>query len=308
MVSLSHTSTTIRKANTNDFILLVFCAMVWGSAFMMMKIAVQEVEPLTVATGRVLIGAIVLLLYALLRGRQFPADIKTWRLLLLVGMMGSGIPFFLITWAEQVIDSGMAAILMSAGPIFSLLFAHVFTTDDKFTWNKLAGIIIGLLGVIIVIGFDVLNGIGENLLPQIALMLAAFCYAATGVAIRRVNDMKPDMLVACSLLMATAVMLPLSLLIDQPWKLWTQHQAPGAAALMAIVYLGIIPTACAFFIRARIVMTVGYTFFSMVGYLVPVFAVFFGALFLNEAVKIQALIALSMVLCGIGITQMRSKS
>lgn len=275
---------------------------------MMMKVAVVEVPPLTVATGRVFVGAVALLAYSLMRGRQFPVDYKTWGLLLVVGMMGSGIPFFLITWAEQVIDSGMAAILMSTGPVFSLLFAHIFTADDKFTWYKLAGMILGFLGVVVVIGVDVFNGIGDNLLPQLAAMLAALCYVATGVSIRKVNNMKPDMLVACSLLMAAVVMVPLSLLIDQPWKLWHPGQAPGAGSLSAIVYLGVVPTAFAFFLRAKIVMTVGYTFFSMAGYLVPVFAVLFGALFLNEAVEIQAIIALSMVLCGVGIAQVKSKN
>lgn len=307
MASLSHTSTTIRKANANDFLLLVFCAMLWGSAFMMMKVAVIEVAPLTVATGRVLVGAVALLLYSLLRGRKFPVDLKTWVLLLIVGMMGSGIPFFLITWAEQVIDSGMAAILMSTGPVFSLLFAHIFTADDKFTWYKLAGMILGFLGVVVVIGVDVLNGIGDNLVPQLAAMLAALCYVATGVTIRKVDNMKPDMLVACSLLIAAVVMVPLSVLIDQPWRLWQRDEAPGTGALSAIVYLGIIPTAFAFFIRAKIVMSVGYTFFSMAGYLVPVFAVIFGALFLNEVVEIEAIIALTMVLCGVGIAQVKAK-
>ena len=274
---------------------------------MMMKVAVMEVPPLTVATGRVTIGALALLTYSLLRGRSFPKDLATWGLLLAVGLLGSGIPFFLITWAEQVIDSGMAAILMSAGPVFSLLFAHIFTTDDKFTWYKLAGMIIGFLGVIVVIGVDAFNGLGNHLLPQLATMLAALCYVATGITIRKVKNMKPDMLVACSLLTASSVMLPLSLLVDQPWTLWNADNSVSIKALSAICYLGIIPTAYAFFIRAKIVMTVGYTFFSMAGYLVPVFAVIFGALFLNERVEIQAIIALMMVLFGVGIAQIKSK-
>ena len=308
MVSLSHTSTTIRKANFNDFLLLAFCAMLWGSAFMMMKVAVVEVPPLTVATGRVFVGAIALLAYSLIRGRQFPVDYKTWGLLFIVGMMGSGIPFFLITWAEQIIDSGMAAILMSTGPIFSLLFAHIFTADDKFTWYKLAGMILGFLGVVVVIGVDIFNGIGDNLLPQLAAMLAALCYVATGISIRKVDNMKPDMLVACSLVIASVVMLPIALAVDQPWTLWQQAQTPSFEALSAIFYLGIVPTAFAFFIRAKIVMSVGYTFFSMAGYLVPVFAVIFGALFLSEVVEIQAIIALTMVLSGVGIAQVKSKN
>ena len=307
MASLSQSSTIIRKANFSDFSLLIFCAMLWGSAFMMMKVAVADVPPLTVATGRVFIGAMALLAYSLIRGRQFPVGYKTWGLLLIIGMMGSGIPFFLITWAEQVIDSGMAAILMSTGPIFSLLFAHIFTTDDKFTWYKLAGMVMGFFGVVIVIGVDIFNGIGDNLLPQLAAMLAALCYVATGISIRKVDNMKPDMLVACSLVIACVVMLPLSLAIDQPWTLWQQTQPPGLEAISAIVYLGIVPTAFAFFIRAKIVMSVGYTFFSMAGYLVPVFAVIFGALFLNEVIEIQAIIALTMVLCGVGIAQIKPK-
>ena len=281
--------------------------MLWGSAFMMMKVAVAQVPPLTVASGRVLIGTIALLGYSLMRGRQFPADLKTWGLLLIVGMLGSGIPFFLITWAQQVIDSGMAAILMSTGPIFSLLFAHIFTTDDKFTWFKLAGMILGFMGVIVVIGVDVFNGIGDNLMPQLATILAALCYVATGITIRKIDNMKPDMLVASSLLVATAVMLPLTLAIDQPWGLWQNDRIPSIGTLTAIVYLGIVPTAFAFFIRAKIVMSVGYTFFSMAGYLVPVFAIIFGAYFLNEVVNIQSVIALTMVLCGVGITQIKSK-
>ena len=207
-----------------------------------------------------------------------------------------------------MIDSGMAAILMSTGPIFSLLFAHIFTADDKFTWYKLAGMILGFLGVVVVIGVDIFNGIGDNLFPQLAAMLAALCYVATGISIRKVDNMKADMLVACSLVIAAVVMLPFSMLIDQPWTLWQDTNTPSLEALCAIIYLGIIPTAFAFFIRAKIVMSVGYTFFSMAGYLVPVFAVIFGALFLNETIEIQAIIALSMVLCGVGIAQIKTKT
>jgi len=305
MATISRSSTTIRKANFADLCLLIFCALLWGSAFMMMKIAVVEVPPLTVATGRVFVGAIALLGYTLIRGRRFPTDLHTWCLLFTVGILGSGIPFFLITWSEQVIDSGMAAILMSTSPIFALLFAHFFTSDDKFTWYKLIGIVMGFCGVVIVIGVDVFYGLGDNLVPQLATILASFCYVMTGVIIRKIHNVKPDMLVACSLLMACVLMVPMSLVIDQPWTLWYGGEIPGTGALAAIVYLGIIPTAFAFYLRARIMVTVGYTYFSMVGYLVPVFGVIFGALFLDEVVGIQVLIALSLILCGIGIAQLK---
>jgi drug/metabolite transporter (DMT)-like permease len=306
MAAISQTSTTIRNAGLSDISLLVFCAMLWGSAFMMMKVAVVEIAPLSVATGRVVIAAIALLTYSLARGRRFPTDLHTWFLLLLVGLFGSGIPFFLITWSEQVIDSGMAAILMSTSPIFALLLAHFFTTDDKFTWFKLAGMAVGFLGVVVVIGVDVFRGIGDNLMPQLATMLAAVCYVFTGVIIRRIRDLGPVMLVSCSLLAASILMVPMTLIIDQPWLLWQGDEIPGAKAIGAIVYLGLVPTAFAFCIRAKLMMTVGYTFFSMAGYLVPVFGVIFGAMFLNEAVEIQALVALLLVLSGVGIAQLKS--
>lgn len=308
MASISYTSTTIRKANFLDVCLLVFCAMLWGSAFMMMKVAVAEVAPLTVATGRVLIGAVALLSYCLLCGRHFPRDLYTWFLLLVLGLFGNGLPFFLITWSEQVIDSGMAAILMSTGPIFALIFAHIFTTDDKFTWYKLIGMALGFLGVVIVIGVDIFQGLGENLLPQLAAVLAAFCYVVTGVVIRKIDNMKSDMLVACSLLTISLLMVPMSLLIDQPWELWRGNDAPSDKAIAAIVYLGIVPTAFAFYLRAKIMVTVGYTFFSMAGYLVPIFGVIFGAVFLNEIIELQTLIALVLVLCGVAIAQVRPKA
>ena len=291
-----------------DFCLLVFCAMLWGSAFMMMKVAVDEVAPLTVATGRVLIGAIALLSYSLLCGRKFPRDTYTWILLLVIGVFGNGLPFFLITWSEQVIDSGMAALLMSTGPIFALIFAHVFTTDDKFTWYKLVGMALGFLGVVIVIGVDIFQGLGENLLPQLAAVIAALSYVVTGVVIRKIENMKSDMLVACSLLSVAIIMVPMSLLIDQPWTLWRDDDSPSSTALAAILYLGIVPTAFAFYLRAKIMVTVGYTFFSMAGYLVPIFGVIFGAVFLNEVIKIQVLIALALVLCGVGIAQVKPKT
>ena len=275
---------------------------------MMMKVAVAEVAPLTVATSRVLIAAIALLSYSLIRGRRLPTNFHTWFLLLVVGLFGSGIPFFLITWSEQVIDSGIAAILMSTGPIFSLVLAHFFTTDDKFTWYKLSGMVLGFLGVVVVIGVDVFRGLGNNLLPQMATMLAAFCYVLTGVIIRKIYNMKPDMLVACSLLAASCLMVPMSLAIDQPWTLWQGGMTPSAESLGAIIFLGVVPTAFAFYMRAKIMMSVGYTFFSMAGYLVPVFGVIFGALFLDEAVELQAVIALFLVLAGVGIAQVKSRN
>jgi len=120
--------------------------------------------------------------------------------------------------------------------------------------------------------------------------------------------MGPVMLVSCSLLAASIVMVPMALVIDQPWLLWQGDEAPGTKALGAVVFLGLVPTAFAFCIRAKLMMTVGYTFFSMAGYLVPVFGVIFGALFLNESVEIQAVVALLLVLSGVGIAQMKPKS
>ncbi len=270
---------------------------------MMMKIAVSEISALTVATGRVLVGALALILYCLIRGYKFPKRLDTWFLLLVVGLLGNGIPFFLITWSEQTIDSGMAAILMSTGPIFSLVLAQIFTTDDKFSWRKLAGMVLGFSGVSVVIGVDVFSGLGQNLIPQLATIAAAFCYVFSTVFIRKIELMKPEMLVGCSLLIASALFVPISLIIDPP----SEIAQATISSLSAVIYLGIVPTALAFVIRAKLVISVGYTFFSMAGYLVPIFGVIFGALFLSESIEPQEIAALLLVLCGIATSQQRQE-
>ena len=166
--------------------MLIAVAAIWGSAFIGIKIGVTGgIGPITLAAGRVLLAAVVLSLYAMARGHRFPRTLREWRLIFWIGLLSTALPFYLINWAEQEISSGLAAILMAMGPLYALILAHLLTENDRFTPTKLAAVIIGFAGVMIVIGLAPLQHLGVELVAQIAVMGASLCYAASGIIVTR---------------------------------------------------------------------------------------------------------------------------
>jgi len=287
-----------------DFILLTSLAAIWGSAFLAIKITVEDIPPATIAAGRLLIASVVIYIYMRSRSLALPRDKKFWHQIILISFFSMAAPFAMISWAEQFISSGLTAILMATGPLIALILSHFFSTDDRFTIFKFLGVLVGFAGVVVVLGLEAFSSIGDNFYAQIVTMLAAMCYACSGILVRRVKEKSNTIITASILISATTLILPVSLIFETPWIAITRSSSD---AIVALLYLGLIPTALAFILRFYLIRDVGVTFASYVGYLVPFFGVLWGALFLSERLPPATMIGLLCILSGIAVSRIKSK-
>lgn len=294
----------MRRLASHPLVLLLVIGAIWGSAFLAMKVAVETVPPVTIAAGRVLIAGAIVWGFMRLRGLALPslaapAGRRRWRTAAVIAVFNTAVPFSLIPWGERFIDSSSAAIVMGASPLLALIMAHNFTTDDRLTGPKLAGVLLGFGGLVVLVGGDALGGVVGGVRGQLAVFLAAVSYTISGIPIyRSARQMRIEALTAAVMICGAVIIVPLALVVDRPWGL-----APAGAGVWAVVYLGVFPTAIAFMIRAHLIATVGYTFVAQSVYLVPLFGTFWGWLLLGERVSLATTLALVLVLAGIGISR-----
>lgn len=288
----------IRKPTFSDILTLIFLAIIWASAFPAMKVAVAETGPLWLITGRITLAFLFLLPIALYRGLSLPRDTHQWFLLIVIAFLNAVAPHFLISWGQQYLTASAASILMGLGPLTGLLLSHVLTQDDRLTWGKMLGVVLGFSGVIVLIGPDAFSGLSDNLMAQGAMLAGVFCYAFSGILIRRMTDIPPLRLSTLVLGMAM-IGLFFYLAIVQP----ALPAALSDKGLFALIYLGILPTGVGYIIRYAMIRKVGYSYFSLSVNLIPLFGVILGVLLLNEPLQATLLIALALILSGLFVAQ-----
>ncbi len=283
--------------------LLAALVAMWGTAFMFIKLGVASVAPATLVAGRLALGAA--LLYAVMhaRGLKLPRCGRRWMPIVTLALVGNCVPFYLISWGQQVIDSALAGILMAIMPLATLVLAHFFVAGERLTVNRAAGFVIGLTGIIVLMGPAALTGLGGSLgtmTAQAAVLAGALCYAANSIIAR--YAVAADFLVASTavLIVASALMVPVALVVDRPWTL-----APGAGSIAAIVWLGIGPTALATILYFRLIAVAGPTFMAIVNYLSPVVALLAGVMLMDEAPGPTAVAGLALILLGIALSRRR---
>ena len=284
-----------------NWLRIAFIAMIWGGAFMVVRMALRDFQPLTLAAGRITIGAIAL--YGLMRWRgiALPSfkDIALWRFVLLVGLLSSAIPFALLSWGQQHVPSAFAGMTMAALPIFVLPLAHFFVPGERIFLRKLIGFGVGFFGAVLLIGTSGL-GLAEGpveTLARFACVAAAFCYACGSIATRQCPPINELALSTGSLILASVVLLPIALLVEGP------PSPPSISGLLAIGYLGLIPTALAFIIKVAVIRSAGPSFMTLTNYQVPVWSVLAGSFFLGETLPATLFVALALILLGVAIIQ-----
>lgn len=286
----------IRKPTPGDLALLLILAVIWASAFLAIKIAVPDTGPLWLATIRVVIAFLVLLPFAIMKGLVWPKDVRQWRLVSLIMLLNVVAPFFLISWAEQYIDAGVASLLMGVGPFLALIGSHFTTQDDRLSKPKIVGALLGFSGILMLVGWDALQGLGDNLLGQGAALLGSACYVTSSLLIRRLSGFPPVRLSALILGMASISLLSLCFLMPGlPEHVFSQK------SWMALIYLGVFPTALGYILRYRLIQTIGVSTFSSSINLIPVFGVLLGAFFLGESLSASVFISLAMIVTGLFI-------
>ncbi len=277
-----------------ELALLALLATVWGASYTFIKIGVATIPPVTFIAGRTVIAGALLLAVLALRGVAMPRDRRVWGYFVVQACLNSVLPFTLIAWAEQELDAGLAAILNSTTPIFTFLLTALITRHETASGRKLFGVVAGMAGTCLIIGLQALQGIGDALIAQLAIVAATICYAGAAIWGKRFQALDPMIPAAGSMLCGAAVLVPLSLAIDRPWQL-----APSTDSLLALLALAVISTALAFVLFFRLLRTLGSVSTTAQAYLrVPV-GVAIGVIFLGESPSPTALAGLVCVVAGV---------
>lgn len=282
---------------TADWITLLVLSLLWGGSFFFVEVAVDALPPLTLVTLRVGLAAVVLWAFILARGMPIPRDIRIWIAFLGMGLLNNVIPFTLIVWGQIEISSGLAAILNATTPLFTVIVASAFLSDEKATPIKLIGVVIGLFGVIVMIGPGVLQGLGIAVFAQLAILAAAISYAFAGVFGRRFKGMGVDpMMTATGQVSAsTLVLLPITMFVDKPQNL----PMPGLEIWASVLGLAVFLTALAYILYFKLLSSAGATNLLLVTFLIPVSAIWLGITILGE--ELLLIHVLGMALIGLGL-------
>lgn len=290
-------------ANRKVWAAFLLLALAWGTSFMFIKIAVQTVQPVTLVTVRLLIGWLGLLLVMRWRGASIPRDWRLWRHLLVVGVVNVAVPFVLIVWSEsgeRGLDSGVASVINSTVPLFSILIAGLILQMESVTGNKILGLLVGFGGVVLLLSRGFGGQIG-GLLPYLAVVTAAACYAiGSAYARRHLQGIRPVVLAAGQLFVADVAVFIAALFLED---FGAQRFPPST--ILALLWLGLMGSCLAYILYFYVLQQWGATRTTLVTYLIPVVGVTAGVLFLGETLDWRLLAGGALILGGIGTVNLR---
>tara|TARA_B000000565_G_scaffold184516_1_gene140250 strand:- start:47 stop:934 length:888 start_codon:yes stop_codon:yes gene_type:complete len=291
----------MREANTFDFSLLILLAIIWGSSFFNIKLATYSYEPITLALVRVIFASIPLLILCKIKNIYIEAFTKNWKPYALIGLCNIAIPFVLIAIGTAKINSYLAAILMSTTPLSGSILAHIFTKDEKLSFLKSLGVLIGFSGIILLF-FDKVIINSENYLYALITILGSTFYCIGGLLTLKLRNKKNENVTTSTTLWSVIFLLPFSLIFETPW-----NSNPTMSATLSLLYLGIVATGLAWLIRFRILTVNGLVFQTQVAYLIPIFGVLFGYFLMDEIITWRVLLSLVIILLGIHIFKKNNK-
>ena len=283
-----------RQPTRNDYIVLFALGALWGSSFGAIKIALHGVTPLTVMSVRILLAGAALLLLIRVRKTPFPRGIQNWIKIGWMALFGTLIPFFLVPWGQLQIDSSLAAILMAVNPLFALTLGHFFSDHESFTLRQLLAMLVGFSGILLVFGENAISSINGNIWAQLAVIGAGFCYTISGVIVSRVRGASADSVSASIFICSSVIVFPVWMILEQPWSLHFETES-----LLALTHLGLVSTGMAFLMRYYIILRAGAVFLSYVAFIIPMFGILFGILFLGETISVNTMGAVVLILSGV---------
>ena len=291
----------MRDPRSSDYFFLVLLALIWASAFNI-KIATYSYGPLTIAFLRIFFGAIPLVLLCYFKNIKIEAFSKDWGWFATIGIINLVIPFFLIAYGVQKVQSNLAAILMASTPLTASVLAHFFTKNEKINLIKFIGVLVGFSGIVFLFSDKILIN-ENNFLSALIIFFASTFYVIGGLLTLKISNKKNENVTASILIWATLVLFPICMFIEQPWNL-----SPRLDSTISVIYLGIFSTGIAWLLRFYILKNNGLVFQAQVAYLIPIFGVILGFLILNEQITYKVIIALIAVIIGIYIVKKSSKS
>ena len=292
----------MRKTKAIDYFLLVLLSFIWASAFFNIKIATYSYGPVTIAFLRIFFGAIPVVLLCYFKKIKIEAFSKDWYWFAIIGLVNLAIPFFLIAFGVQKVQSNLAAILMASTPLSATLLAHFFTKSEKINLIKTFGILVGFSGIVFLFSDNIL--INEyNFISAILILCGSTCYVVGGLLTLKIGDKKNENVTASILIWGSILLLPISLVLEQPWNL-----TPRLDSTLSLIYLGVFSTGIAWLLRFHILVHNGLVFQAQVAYLIPIFGVILGFLILNEEITPKVIISLIAVIIGIYIVKKGNKT
>ncbi len=288
-----------RSPHSGDWISLFALTALWGTAFVLNEIALASFAPSVLVAGRIVIAAALIVGYLRLTGNALPAHGRAWWPMLVLAVFGNVLPFHLVAWSQQHIDSSLAGVLMAVMPLFVLTLAHFFVPGARLTPFRAVGFVVGFTGVVVIIGPDFANGFDGNVAfwGAMAVLGAAFSYSISTIYARRLGAGDPLRRSAGMLIVASIMSLPAATL-EIP-----SMTTPSIGSVAALTSLGLLATGFATLLYFRLVQGPGPTFLSLVNYLVPAWAVIGGAVFLGESLSLSVFVGLALILCGIALSE-----
>jgi len=296
------------RVNGSDWIKLITLGIIWGASFMAVSVALNDMGPMSIAAVRILIGALSVLALIRVMGISLPSLSSgegriIWLAAAGMGFFSNALPFTLLSWGQTYVNSGFAGVCMAIVPLFVLPLSHIFVPEERMTFRRTLGFSVGFVGVLVLIGLDAFASAGTDFesLARIACLAASLCYAIGAIITRLCPQVNMLSLSAAALICGSAMIVPVSL--------WQEGvpSLPSTTPLLAILYLGIFPTAVAQILLVQVARSAGPSFLATVNYQVPVWSVIFGALLLSEAVPPQLFAALALILGGLLLSRQPSR-
>jgi drug/metabolite transporter (DMT)-like permease len=286
-----------------DWLVFIVLGILWGSSFLWIKIAIQEISPLLLVTLRLSFAIITLTIAAIIARPLWPQSKRLWLILVFFGLINTAIPYFLISWGEQYIDSAVAAILNSSTPLFAMLIAHIFLDDDRITLPRLTGLLIGFVGIVIIVSRD----LGQNesvsqyttliLLGQAAVLLASLLYAGSAVfAKRNLKGLSPVVQGLVPIVGASIFLWLLVPIVEDPISL---PELP--ITWISIAWLGLLGTGFAFILYFYLIHSVGPTRTTLVTYIFPLVGLVLGVIVLGEKLDWRLAVGAALIIISVAV-------
>lgn len=277
-----------------EFLFLILLALLWGSSYLFLKIAVETIPPITLIASRVTIAAILLTIIVMWKGEVFPKDRKTLVQLLVQSFLNSIGAWTILAWGQQYVESSLSSVLNSTSPLFVFFITFFFTRHEATSPLKLLGACLGVGGVLLIVGTDALQGLGQQVLAQLAVLSGAIMYACAAIYGKNLSHLRPTVTAAATMIWASVCLIPLSLAFEQPWTL-----APSTKSLWAALALGVLCTGAALLIYFRLLRTLGSMGTASQGYLRTGVGVILGIVVLGE--HITPVIAAGIAAAWLGV-------
>ena len=283
----------MREPKLLDYALLTILALIWSSAFFNIKIATYSYGPVTIAFLRTFFGAIPVVGLCLVKKIKIEAFSKDWYWFAAIGMINLVIPFFLIAYGVQKVQSNLAAILMASTPLSATVLAHYFTDNEKISLTKILGVLVGFSGIVFLFSDNILIN-ESNFTSALLILIGSTFYVVGGLLTLKISNKKNENVTASILIWGTIFLIPITIFTEKPWNL-----NPSIDSTISLVYLGVVATGLAWLLRFRILKTNGLVFQAQVAYLIPIFGIILGYIFLKELITPKVLVSVVAVIIGI---------